>query len=69
MKSSEDSRLSLTECKRILGEGELSYTDDEIICLRDFLYHLADIAIDNLNNRETAESELTNKDKPKNNTS
>lgn len=36
----ESKRLSLNECKKILNADGLLYTDEEIIKLRDFLYHL-----------------------------
>ena len=38
--------LNLNECKKILNENENLYTDEEIILIRDWLYHIADIAID-----------------------
>ena len=41
-------KLSVTECKKILHTDGLFYTDEEIIKLRDLLYHLVDIALDEL---------------------
>ena len=38
----------MTECKRTLNTDGLFYTDEEIIELRDFLYHLADIVMDDI---------------------
>ena len=42
--------LSLNECKRILKcENETTnLNDEEILLLRNWLYHMADIAIDSL---------------------
>ena len=41
-----DKRLSLTTCKKILNIDGLNYTDEEVIKIRDWLYVMADIAID-----------------------
>ena len=40
------SKISLAECKKILSADSIVYTDEEIIQMRDWLYHMADIAID-----------------------
>ena len=40
------SKLSLAECRKILNTDGLFYTDEEIIQIRDWIYHIADIAID-----------------------
>ena len=39
--NAEDSRLDLDTCKRTINVGENSYSDREIIVIRDFLYQLA----------------------------
>lgn len=39
-------KLSLTQCKNILNTNGMFYTDDEIIEIRNWLYHIADIALD-----------------------
>ena len=49
---SEHNKLSLTECKKILNTDGLYYTDAEVIELRDFLYHMADIVMDDLENEK-----------------
>lgn len=54
-----EKRLSLTKCKTILNRDGLNYTDEEVIKIRDFLYHLADIAIDAIDKNAT----LTERDK------
>lgn len=41
-----DKRLSLDDCKTILKSNGVQHTDEEIILIRDWFYHLADIAID-----------------------
>jgi len=47
MKSATENRkLSLEECKKTLNTGGLCYTDEEVLKIRDWLYHMADIAID-----------------------
>ena len=42
----ENRKLSLVECKKILNTDGLCYTDEEVLKIRDWLYHMADIAID-----------------------
>jgi hypothetical protein len=44
----ENTKLSLASCRKILGTDSLLYTDQEIIIMRDWMYHLADITIDSL---------------------
>ena len=44
----EMEKISLAECKKILNTDGLFYSDEEIIEIRDFLYQLADIAMDDL---------------------
>lgn len=43
---SPDKRLSLETCKKILKRNGVKHTDEEIILIRDWFYHLANIAID-----------------------
>lgn len=38
--------LSLEECKNIINVGETQFNDEEVILIRDFLYELAQIAIE-----------------------
>ena len=38
--------LTLNECKKILNQDGILYTDEEVILIRDWMYHMADIAID-----------------------
>ncbi len=46
MKSAtENKKLSLVECKKILNTDGLNYTDEEVLKIRDWLYQMADIAI------------------------
>jgi hypothetical protein len=41
-----NSKLSLIECKKILNKEADEYTDEQVIKIRDWLYHIADIAIE-----------------------
>ncbi len=41
--------LTLNQCRAILKADKYKLTDEQVIQIRDFLYHLADIAIDGLN--------------------
>lgn len=45
-------RLSLTECKKTLNTDGAFYTDDELIEIRNWLYHIAEIAIDAVEEEE-----------------
>jgi hypothetical protein len=38
--------LSLEECRSILDEDSKDYSDEELKLIRDWLYHIAEIAID-----------------------
>jgi hypothetical protein len=54
MKSAAENRkLSLNECKKILNTDGLFYTDEEVIELRDWLYHMADIVFDTMEREES----------------
>ena len=55
----QNKRLSLSACKRILNTDGVFYTDDEIVELRDWLYHMADIVFDTLDREEDKNSNLT----------
>ncbi len=44
--AAENKKLSLNECKKILNGNDDEYTDEQIIKIRDWLYHIADIAIE-----------------------
>ena len=41
--STENFKLDLDTCKKMINVGENSYSDQEIILIRDFLYQLAEI--------------------------
>lgn len=55
----QNKRLSLSVCKRILNNDDVFYTDDEIVELRDWLYHMADIVFDTLDREEDKKCNLT----------
>ncbi len=62
-----NSKLSLAECKKILsGDGD-EYTEEQIIKIRDWLYHVADIAIEAYEieneNNDVGAIKFKNKDK------
>ncbi len=48
--------LSIEKSKKLLNENDEQFTDEEIIQIRDYFYHLTNIAIDNLLKNETHES-------------
>ena len=62
MKSAAENRkLSLVECKKILNTDGVFYTDDEVIELRDWLYHMAEIVYDTMDREHSKrQMELTN---------
>ena len=42
--------LSINDCKKILNENYNLYTDEEVALIREWLYHISDIAISELKN-------------------
>jgi hypothetical protein len=60
----ENRKLSLLECKKILNTDGLCYNDEEVLKIRDWLYQMADIAIDALDKNATVVIE-TNEEKNK----
>ena len=50
---SKEKRMPLAACKKILNTDGVFYTDEEVIELRDWLYHMAEIVFDT-NDREDA---------------
>ena len=60
----ENRKLSLLECKKILNTDGLCYTDEEVLKIREWLYQMADIAIDALDKNATIVIE-TNEEKNK----
>ncbi len=50
--ASENRKLSLNECKKILNTDGVFYTDEEVVELRDWLYHMADIVFDTMDREE-----------------
>ena len=45
-RKNNNTMLSLEECKNIINVGETQFNDEEVILIRDFLYELAQIAIE-----------------------
>lgn len=41
----ENTKLSLAECRKIVAKGEINYTDEELIKIRDWLGNMADIVL------------------------
>jgi hypothetical protein len=56
--TAENRKLSLIECKKILNTDGLCYTDEEVLKIRDWLYQMADIAIDGLDKNAKAVTEI-----------
>ena len=48
----ENTKLSLAECRKILNTDGVFYTDEEVIELRDWLYHMSDIVFDTMDREE-----------------
>ena len=56
----------MIECKKILNTDGLCYTDEEVLKIRDWLYHMAEIAIDAIDkNAITTSAENTKETKNK----
>lgn len=55
---SENKRMSLTACKKILNAKGVLYTDEEVIEIRDWLYHMAEIVFDAIDREEAEKNRL-----------
>ncbi len=42
--------INIEQCKKVLNIGERKYKDEEIKMIRDFLYQLAELEINELKN-------------------
>ena len=40
-----NTKLSLAECRKAVAKGEIVYTDEELIKIRDWLDNMAEIAL------------------------
>lgn len=49
----ENKRLSFTECKKILNANGILYTDEEVIEIRNWMYHMAEIVFDTMDREES----------------
>ncbi len=58
MISYKDDKLSLEECKKTLNVDGDNFTDEQIILIRDWLYHMADIAIMDYDQRQEEKERL-----------
>jgi hypothetical protein len=48
---SESEKISLTACKRILNRKGKKYSDEEIIQIRNWIYHVAEFTLDFVQSR------------------
>jgi hypothetical protein len=44
--SLELTKVSLAECRKIINTKGVHYTDEEVMEIRDWLYHIIDIILD-----------------------
>jgi hypothetical protein len=63
--NSSTGKLSLAHCKKILNADSVLYTDDEIIELRDWLHHMAEIVFDTMDREEERKHSRVNKGETK----
>lgn len=42
----ENNKVTLAECRKILNRYGVQYTDEEILEIRDWLYHIIEIILD-----------------------
>ena len=50
--------LSLQECKAILNQDRLEYTDEEILIIRDFMYQMAEMTIRHYHDHRISQSKV-----------
>ena len=43
---SQHNKLSLPECRKVIGKESINYTDEELIKIRDWLENMADIVLE-----------------------
>lgn len=56
--------LTLKECRKILEVNETELTDAEVLQMRDWLYHIAEIAIDAMEEKRAKQPiQIENKSK------
>lgn len=56
--------LTIAECRKILTENKKEYTDEEVLAMRDWMYRLADIVIELVEQKDSTSSlSNTNQDK------
>lgn len=48
----ESKRLPISECRKIMNRDGLFYTDEELLKIRDFMYLLAAIGIEELDRKQ-----------------
>ena len=53
----EEKKISFKECKAILNVNGNSYTDEEILKIRDYLYRLAAIEVEHFNTLQEGKKE------------
>ena len=49
--TSYKNELSLVQCKKILNQNGNNYSDEDVLLIRDWLSHYADIVIETLNQK------------------
>lgn len=63
---SENKRMSLTACKKILNTKGVLYTDEEVIEIRDWLYHMTEIVFDAIDREEAEKNRLERENRSSN---
>lgn len=56
----KNKRLSISECKEILNQDKDTYTDKEIIFIRNCLYNLAEIEFNYYKNNKSLDAHKAN---------
>lgn len=46
-------KIPLNKCREILNKNGLNYTDEEVEKIRDFLYHLAQVGVEEMENKQS----------------
>ncbi|MDQ3847057.1 MAG: hypothetical protein M3342_24040 [Bacteroidota bacterium] len=52
--------ISLEKCRALMSEHEITYSDEELLTLRAFLYRLLDITISHYHRRKEKEAIIIN---------
>lgn len=55
LRSDDNQKLSIEECRKILNQSGKNYSDDEIEKIRTWIYHISEITLEFLNTKSPSD--------------